>query len=174
MANIGRVLANKVGRAIFERYQPSIVIVDDTKANFGKVLLEHAKRCGYNRIDRIHYVRSAELDQLITPGKYDVIILDIKGVVHPDIAVDGLQLSELIRRSNSAYLALTSAHQYHLDKRTLQADRIIENRIMTAVDFVKLLDEITEELLERKIKFAKKLGLRAASFLLKKSVAASS
>lgn len=172
MVKIAKMLGSKIGRAIFRRYQPSFVIVDDVKTNFGPVLLRHASASGYQKIDRIYFVKSKELSRLVKPDGYDVIILDIKGVVDTSIAKDGLQLSELIRRTNSAYLALTSAHQYQLDKRTLSADRIIEDKIMTAVDFVKVLDEITEDLIERKLKLFRRFALKISLFAIKKTAAA--
>ena len=94
----------------------------------------------------------------------------VKGVVHEDIAKDGLQLAGLLRKRTSAYIAITSAHQYHLDKRVLDVDRILEDRIITSADFVSLLDDICANLSAVRWKFWRRVALRICMGIVRKGV----
>lgn len=158
---------NAIAGWLIDKCQPHVLIIDDEAANFPPGAIAAARIAGYRKIDRIYFVDDKALKKITEKDRYDVIILDIKGVVHQEIASDGLQLSGLLKKRTSAYLVITSAHQYHLDKRVLKVDRILEDRMLTSVDFISLLDEISSELSVARWKFLRRFGLKIAMAALR-------
>lgn len=158
----------------FERFFAlRIVIVDDTAAYFNEQMVNAASLRGLGRIERLFQVDSAVLESFLAKPP-DIIILDVKGTTLPDVAKDGLALAAYLSKSISSYIVVTSAHKYHLTNRVVGVDYILEQRLLTVVDFLKQLEKIRLDCLTRKKRFYQNIGLRLAISMGKLAVSPSS
>jgi hypothetical protein len=148
----------------------SICIVDDEDVYFNSNMLEAAKNTGFSKIDRYSKIDNSLLKFLqITP--YDIVILDVRGITEPDVAKDGMQVASLLTRTTSSYVVITSAHQFHLVNSMTKVDYIMENKLLTTVDFIDELIEIVDDFLSKKSSFYKNILFRFGFLILKKSIA---
>lgn len=158
-----------IGKQMMKWGKYKICIVDDEDIYFNRKMLNIAKESGFTFIDRYRVVDN-DLHRKILKDEYDLIILDVKGSTDNKVAKDGINLASSLNGKISAFIVLTSAHQFHLSNETIKADYIIENRNLTNVDFIEVLTDIVGQSLDKKIKFYKKLVFKTGFKLLKAQV----
>ncbi len=154
----------------FMRIWPiSILIVDDERAYFNPQMIKAARDAGFPKIRRLYKVDATILRELQTRPP-DIIVLDIRGVTTDDVAKDGLALADHLRKNTNSYIAVTSAHQYHLTNRITDVDYVIEDRLLTIVDFIEHLNTMSRDCLSRRKRFYQRIGLRMGLFFLRHSL----
>ena len=121
---------------------------------------------GFAGIERHTRVTPTLMDSWLSDTP-DIVILDIKGVTAPEVAKDGFGVATLLRRSTDAYVAVTSAHQFHLKNAQREFDYVIEARLLTAVDFVDELERIVDDYFCRKARFYRRVAFRVGRTLIK-------
>ncbi len=146
-----------------------ICIIDDEDIYFNKTMIRMAKEAGFVNIDRYSTVND-RLHKKILSDYYDLIILDVRGSTEPSVAKNGISLASSLSKRISSYIAITSAHQYHLSNETIKADYIIENRTLTNVDFIEVLHVMVADSLDRKVSFYKKILFKVGFALFKQSI----
>lgn len=153
----------QAGKWLMQKGRLKIVIADDEAAYFTPKMIAAARHAGYCGITRIMQINHAELQKLLQ-NPPDIIILDVGNVCPKDVAKDGIDLARVFSRDTSAMVVLTSAHKFHLRGAITHVDYIIENRKLTAVDFVNEIALIVDKYLAVKSKFYKavlfKIGVR--------------
>ena len=102
----------RLGRRLMRLGSIHIVIVDDEDSYFTPQMISLANAAGYKKIKRLNKVTNEELTSWIKLPP-DIIILDVKGIVDPFIAKDGIDVAARLSRETSAYIVITSAHQFH-------------------------------------------------------------
>jgi hypothetical protein len=145
-----------------------ICIVDDEEAYFNKDMLSIASNAGFKNIERFYKIDAKLFENLQTKPR-DIVILDIKNITSKDVAKDGLGVASALKRTTNSYIAITSAHQLHLSRKMIDVDYIIEDRLLTAVDFIDILIEITENYLEKKMAFYKKVIFKLGFKIVKQN-----
>lgn len=118
-----------------------IVVVDDDKESFP---VEELKESGYT-IDWWDQVDSARLHRLES-GAFDIIVLDIQGIVAPHLSdtADGLGVLKRIKEVNANQVVVAfSGQTYHLDKMPFYklADDTMSKPI-TTIKGKEVLDEL--------------------------------
>lgn len=149
-------LKTALGRLLMRLGKINICIIDDEEIYFNENLLAMARENGFSNIER-HYNLDLTLFADLQKSCRDIVILDIRGVTSPDVAKDGLHAASSLVRNTSSYIVVTSAHQYHLTNRITEIDYVIEDRLLTAVDFLEELTLIVEDYLSKKTSFYKKM-----------------
>lgn len=149
----------KAGKWLMKFGSLRIVIADDEDTYFNPQMLALAEASGYEGIERISLIDAEYLKELLSTPP-DIIILDVKGVCTPDVAKDGIELANMLSRETSIMIVVTSAHKFHLRGSVASVDHIIEERKLTAVDFVDELSVIVNKLLSEKARFYKHLSFR--------------
>lgn len=146
-----------------------ICIIDDEEAYFTPQMIELANSVGFNLIERFFKVDRDLMKNLIDSPR-DIVILDIKGISAPTVASDGMKIGKLIYDQTRSFVVLTSAHKFHLSEHHKSYDYVIQDRVLTAIDFIEELNHITERYLQYKIKFFKKIVFRVGYQIAKKSI----
>ncbi len=131
-------------------------------------MLEMAKAAGFPSIKR-YYLVDEKLFKRLHKSPPDVLILDIKNITIPKIGKDGFAFASSMYKKTNAYIAITSAHKYFLREFHKDFDYIIQERLLTGMDFIEELNKIAEDLIKRKIAFYKKILFKIGFFLVKKS-----
>ena len=162
-------LKSRVGRWLMGLNCISICIIDDESIYFNNDLIALAKINGFKNIERYHQVNKTLMQQLQENAR-DIIILDVQGVTTPDVAKDGLHLASSLARTTNTYIAITSAHKFHLTNRITEVDYVIEDRLLTAVDFLNELTNIVENYLEKKSNFYKNIVFKIGFSLTKQNL----
>lgn len=155
---------SKAASILAQYAQLEIVIVDDNSSYFDDAMVKAAKTHGLGRIKRLYQVDRVVLNQLVQ-NPPDVVILDVKGTTSADVAKDGLELAAHLFKTTSSYIVVTSAHKHHLSNRTAAVDYVMEQRLLTVVDFLHELRQIRDDCMSRKKRFYQNIGLRAAMLL---------
>jgi len=163
-------LKNQVGRWLMGLDGVTICIIDDEEIYFNDDLLRLAKENGFKNIERHHLVDKKLLQDLQEKPR-DIIVLDVQGTTSPDVAKDGLHLASSLVKTTNTYVAITSAHKFHLTNRITEVDYVIEDRLLTAVDFLNELTNIVEDYLEKKSSFYKKVVFKAGFALARQGIA---
>lgn len=154
------------------KFQPlKITIIDDGHDYFSQDMLRIAKASGIRNITRLYKINSKILEDLLKDPQ-DIIILDIKGIVEDNSAKDGFDIAKILSEQTSSYVVITSAHQYKLRNRITICDYIIDDRLLTPVDFVSEMNFIINDMFERKKKFYSKIVFKIGFKILKKSLIA--
>lgn len=148
------------GKWLMQLRKLRILIADDEATYFNPQMLALANAAGYHGIERISTIDNECLKSIVS-NPPDIIILDVKGVCTPDVAKDGIELANLLSRETSIMVVITSAHKFHLRGSVVSVDHVIEERKLTAVDFVDELSTIVDKLLCEKVRFYKHLTFRA-------------
>lgn len=157
---------HRLGRFLMGLQPLKIVIVDDVEAYFNKDMLDLVKRSGLSKIERLYFIDKPALKKLLdTPP--DIIILDIKGIVSNEIAKDGFDIARTMMKETDCYVVVTSAHRFRLKNQNSEYDYIINERLLTAVDFLDELRFIINDLLEKKINWYKKIIFRLGYGIIK-------
>lgn len=163
---------HKLGQWLLRRGKFTVCIIDDEEAFFTPEMVNIASRSGFDLIERHTSCDQNLLEDLIANPR-DVLILDVKGIVAPPVAQDGLALAEYIYKHTPTYVALTSAHSFQMGEFHKNYDRLISDRFLTALDFVSVLNSILDDYLNRKASFYKRISLRVGTFIIRKSALAS-
>lgn len=150
---------SRLGRFLKSLSSLRIVIIDDEKAYFNDQMLSLARSIGYRQIDR-YYTIDTELLQNLLQHPPEIVILDVKGVANPDVASDGFAVASQLHRHTPTFIVMTSAHKFHLKNAASVYDYVLENRLLTAVDFVEEIENIVSAYLETKARFFRHLSLR--------------
>tara|TARA_E500000305_G_scaffold90968_1_gene78555 strand:- start:1220 stop:1723 length:504 start_codon:yes stop_codon:yes gene_type:complete len=160
-------IINGLGRFLMKVNALSICIVDDEEIYFNKNMLITAENTGFKCIERYQKI-DRDLFNRLQEKPYDIVILDIKGITDPDIAKDGMQVASLLNRTTNSYIAITSAHQFHLVNEMTNVDYVIENKLLTSADFIDELIEIVDDFIGKKSTFYKNVLFKAGFSMLKK------
>lgn len=157
----------RTGKRLMRLGKLRICIVDDQPTYFNDQMVRIARASGFVNIER-HYIVDNQLlsDLVATPP--DIIILDIKGVTDGEVAKNGWGIAKIMFDKTNAYVVVTSAHQFYLHETHRSYDYLIEQRFLTAVDFVEELTAITERYLHAKVQFWAKPVFRLGFALVKK------
>lgn len=162
-------LTTQIGRWLMALDSPRICIIDDEEIYFNDSLLSLARKNGFQHIERYHIVNSELLKTLLEDPR-DIIILDVQGVTTPDVAKDGLHLASSLTKKTNSYVVITSAHKFHLTNRVTDVDYIIEDRLLTAVDFMSELTNIVEDYLTKKSSFYRKVAFKVGLSIAKQGI----
>lgn len=162
-------LKSVLGRFLMGLSAIKICIVDDEKAYFNENLLKLAHENGFTNIERYFKIDSDLFEDLHSSPR-DIVILDIQGVTVPEVAKDGLHVASHLIKHTHTYVVVTSAHQFHLTNQLAHVDYVIEDRLLTAVDFLNELNLIVEDYLYKKTSFYKKIIFRTGYRLAKQGV----
>ncbi len=162
---------NKFGKFLMIKNALSICIVDDEDAYFNPEMLNYAKAAGFPEISRYSIIDLDLFDKMIN-NPYDIVILDIKGIAHPDLAPDGFTVARLLFEKTNSYIVITSAHKFHLHQYHQKFDYMIPQRLLTIVDFIDELNKIVTDYARLKLKFYKKIGFKIGFKLVKASISA--
>ena len=159
----------KTGKMLMRFNKLRICIVDDEAAYFTPEMLSLASTVGFTHIERYYRVNKDLLNKLLQFPP-DIVILDIKGVVDSDVAKDGFGIAKVLYEQTAAYVVITSAHKFHLHEYHQKYDYVLENRLLTAVDFIDELRKIIERYLSEKLRFYRKILYRIGYSFAKKSI----
>lgn len=162
-------LNQSLGKFLMRISSIKICIVDDEEIYFDKQMIELAKLNGFKNIERYTKIDS-DLFEDLQKSPRDIVILDIQGITSPEVAKDGLQIASSLSKNTSSYIVVTSAHQFHLSNKLTKVDYVIEDRLLTQVDFLDTLIQITEDYLEKKTTFYKKVAFKVGFGLVKQGV----
>jgi len=157
-----------LGKKLISIDAPRICIVDDEDIYFNKEMINVVKNTGLKNIER-HKKIDIYLLNRMQKKPFDIVILDIRGIIDPSIAKDGMQIASLLSRTTNSYIVIVSAHQFHLVNEMTKVDYIIENKLMTAVDFLDEVFEILSDYLSKKTSSYKKIILKAGLSALKRA-----
>ena len=163
-------IKSTLGRILMKLGGLKICIIDDENIYFNEGLLNLARENGFKNIER-HYQVDSNLFKDLQKSPRDIVILDIQGVTTPDVAKDGLYLASSLVKNTNSYIVITSAHQFHLTNRITEVDYVIEDRLLTAVDFLEVLTEIVEDYLSKKTSFYSKIIFKVGFGLAKQGLA---
>lgn len=158
---------HKVGRFLMKLQPLKLVVIDDVESYFNKNMLDLANTMGFSKIERLYYIDKKILQRLLVSPP-DIIILDIKGIVNSEIGKDGFDIARTMMRETNTYVVVTSAHRYKLKNENSEYDYIINNRLLTAVDFLEELHSIVSDAFELKINWYKNIAFRIGFGLIKK------
>lgn len=162
-------VVNGVGKALMAIGGFRICIIDDEEAYFDDNMLDVARNAGFKNIER-YYKIDENLFKDLQESPRDLVILDVQGIVDPGIAKDGVYIASTLVKNTPSFVAITSAHQYHLTNKMMDVDYVIENRILTIVDFLDILHDMVAHCLDNKLAFYRKLVFKAGYSLTKSSV----
>ena len=76
----------------------------------------------------------------------------------------------LLYEQTNAFVVITSAHKFHLHEYHRSYDYVMQERLLTAIDFIDELWKIVEDYLTRKTKFFRKLVFKIGYKIAKKSM----
>lgn len=142
-----------------------IIIIDDVKTYFNESMLSLAKSKGNVTIERYFKCDSTLLESLVSNPR-DILIVDIKGTIDTSIGKDGFDIARHVFNNTNTFVAITSAHKFHLKNRENYGDYILSERLMTPVDFNEELNIIIERYLEKKTKIYQKLFFKIGAKLI--------
>ena len=149
----------RLGRKLMSAGNLRICVVDDQGTYFNENMLAVARAAGFSHIERYYLIDNQRLRKLLHSPP-DIIILDIKGIADKGVAKDGFGIAKLMFDKTSTYVVITSAHKWYLHETHKDYDYVIEERFLTAVDFVDELQRITERYLASKVRFWRKVVFR--------------
>jgi hypothetical protein len=159
----------RLGRKLMRAGNLRICVVDDQQTYFNENMLAVARAAGFSHIERYYLIDGLRLRKLLDSPP-DIIILDIKGITDKSVAKDGFGIAKLMFDQTNAYVVITSAHKWYLHETHKDYDYVIEERFLTAVDFVEELQRITERYLASKVRFWRKVVFRIGLSLAKRAL----
>lgn len=157
------------GKLLMRMGKLRICIFDDEASYFTPQMLRLAEHAGFMGIERYYKIDRKVLGDLLKHPP-DIVILDIKGITTPDVAKDGFHIAKLLYEQTKAYVVITSAHKFHLHEYHRSYDYVLEERLLTAVDFIDELRNIIEEYLKGKIRFYRKVTFRIGYKIVKRDL----
>lgn len=163
---------SKIGQALMKLSPIKVVIIDDVATYFNEQMLSVASAKGNITFER-YSICDANLLKSLVANPRDILIVDIKGTVSPEIGKDGFDVAKHVYSNSNTFVATTSAHKYHLKNRTNYGDYVMEDRIMTPIDFTEELNSMIETCLKNKRKIYQKVGYRIGKKIFKYGVSQS-
>ncbi len=166
---MGKGVLNSFGKGLMKLTPIKVIIIDDVATYFNEQMLSIASANGNLTFER-HKKCDATLLKSLVANPRDILIVDIKGTTTPDIGKDGFDIARHVFENTNTFVAITSAHKYHLKNQKEYGDYIIEDRLLTPIDFTNEINHIIDILLKRKIRIYKKLTYRIGKSLIKKAL----
>jgi len=146
-----------------------VIIIDDVETYFNEQMLSVASAKGNITFERYAKCDTYLLKSMVANPR-DILIVDIKGTASPEIGKDGFDIAKHIYQNSNTFVATTSAHKYHLKNRTNYGDYVMEDRLMTPIDFTEELNSMIEICLKNKRKLYQKVGYRIGKKIFKYGV----
>jgi len=159
-------IIGKIGNGLMKLSPIKVIIIDDVESYFNEQMLSIAGASGTISFERYPICDSNLLKSLISNPR-DILIIDIKGTASSDIGKDGFDIAKHVFQNSPTYVAVTSAHKYHLKNRTNYGDYIMEDRLLTPIDFTEELNSMIDNYLRKKKKIYQKIGFRLGKYFLK-------
>jgi hypothetical protein len=159
-------LFGKIGLLVMKLSPIKVIIIDDVDTYFNEQMLSIASANGTITFERYTQCDSNLLKSLVSNPR-DILIIDIKGTVSGDIGKDGFDVAKHVFLNTQTYVAVTSAHKYHLRNRTNYGDYVMEDRLLTPIDFTEELNSMIDKYLKKKISIYQKIGFRFGKYLFK-------
>ncbi len=157
------------GKLLMKLGKLRICIIDDEAGNFNPQMLQLASDAGFKHVERYHKIDKVLLSNLLKSPP-DIIILDIKNVTTSDVAKDGFGVAKVLYEQTNTFIVITSAHKFHLHEYHKSYDYVMQQRLLTAVDFLDELNKIIEIYLSNKIRFYQKAVFRLGYAVAKKAL----
>jgi len=155
-----------IGKSLMKLNPIKIIIIDDVSTYFNEQMLSIASANGNITFERYSKCDSTLLKSLVTNPR-DILIMDIKGTVTKDIGKDGFDVVTHISNNTTTYVAITSAHKYHLRNRSNYGDYVMSERLMTPIDFTEEINLIIDNYLKTKTKIYSKGAYKIGKILFK-------
>lgn len=162
-------LLNNLGKNLMKLSPVNIVIIDDVSTYFNEQMLSIASANGNISFERYSKCDSILLKSLVTNPR-DVLIMDIKGTVSKDIGKDGFDVVSHIIKNTTTFVVITSAHKYQLRNRSNEVDYVIEDRLLTPLDFSEEMNIIIDKYLKIKTKIYRRLSYKVGKKLFRYGV----
>ncbi|MCL6267444.1 hypothetical protein [Flagellimonas myxillae] len=159
-------LISSLGKTLMRLQPLKVVIVDDVKTYFNEQMLNLAMANGNLKIER-YYKCDQNLLNSFANVERDIIILDIKGTIDKNLGNDGFDIARYLANNTNTFIVITSAHKYHLKNQNNFGDYVLEERLLTPIDFVEELNHIINLYLKNKIGFYKKGIYRVGKYVYK-------
>jgi hypothetical protein len=159
-------IIGKIGSSVMKIWPLKVIIIDDVDTYFNEQMLSIAGANGRILFERYSICDGALLKNLVENPR-DILIIDIKGTVTSELGKDGFDVAQHVYSNTSTFVAVTSAHKYHLKNKASYGDYIIQERLLTPIDFVEELNLMIEKYLKTKVALYQKIGFRAGKYLLK-------
>lgn len=163
-------LLNSIGRGFMKLSPINVIIIDDVSTYFNPEMLSITSAKGNISFERYSKCDSVLLKSMVSNSR-DILIMDIKGTVTKDIGKDGFDVASHILANTKTFVVITSAHKHQLKNRSIQIDHVIEDRLLTPLDFAEEMEIIISKYLKRKSSFYSKLGYRIGIKLIRYGVA---
>lgn len=164
-------ILNSLGKILMKLSPVKIVIIDDVSTYFNEQMLSIASANGNITFERYNKCDSILLKSLVSNPR-DILIMDIKGTVSKDIGKDGFDVSSHIINNTSTFVAITSAHKFQLRNRSNQVDYVIEDRLLTPIDFSDEINIMIDKYLKTKIKVYGKISYKLGKALFRYGLSA--
>lgn len=161
---------HSLGKGLMKLSPIKIIIIDDVATYFNEQMLSVAGANGNVSFERYKKCDATLLKSLVSNPR-DILIMDIKGTVTKDIGKDGFDVTKHIFENTNTFVVITSAHKHHLKNQSNYGDYIIEDRLLTPIDFSDEVNEIINIYLKRKISFYKKITYKLGKSMIKKNLA---
>jgi hypothetical protein len=159
----------RIGQQLTRISPLRICIIDDEETYFNEMMLKAAAAAGFPNIER-HYKVDMKLFTELMEKPPDIIILDIRGITDDNVGSDGWDIAMALYNKSNCYVVITSAHSYQIGHSHKYYDYQINNRLLTAVDFINELHKIIDDYINIKIRFYKKIMFKFGYHLVKKAL----
>lgn len=159
-------VVGKLGLGLMKLNPIRVIIIDDVETYFNHQMLSIAGANGTISFERYNLCDVNLLNSMVSNPR-DILIIDIKGTVSADIGKDGFDIAKHIFQNTTTFVAVTSAHKYHLKNRTNYGDYIMEDRLLTPVDFTEELNSMVGQYLKKKKRIYQKIGFRLGKYMFK-------
>lgn len=157
---------NRFGKNLMKLAPVNVIIIDDVSTYFNEQMLSVASANGNISFERHSKCDSILLKSLVTNPR-DILIMDIKGTVHKDIGKDGFDVVDHKIKNTTTFVAITSAHKYQLKNRLNEVDYVIEDRLLTPIDFSDEMNIMIDKYLKIKTKIFGKLSYKVGKKIFK-------
>ena len=160
---------NNFGKGLMKLSPLKVIIIDDVETYFNEQMLSIASANGNITFERYKKCDATLLKSMVANPR-DILIMDIKGTTAKEIGKDGFDVAKHVFENTSTFVAITSAHKFHLKNQKNYGDYIIEERLMAPIDFVEELNHMIEILLKNKYSLYKKGLYRIGKYFLNGSI----
>jgi len=159
-------IIGKIGQGLMKLSPIKVIIIDDVETYFNEQMLSIAGAKGTISFER-YYICDVNLLKSLISNPRDILIIDVKGTVSEEVGKDGFDVAKHVYQNSPTYVAVTSAHKYHLKNRTNYGDYVMEDRLLTPVDFTEEINSMIDNYLKKKKKVYQKIGFRIGKYLFK-------
>ena len=162
---------NSLGKGLMKLSPIKIIIIDDVATYFNEQMLSIASSSGNISFERYKKCDATLLKSLVSNPR-DILIMDIKGTVTKDIGKDGFDVAKYVYENTNTFVTITSAHKYHLKNQNNYGDYILEDRLLTPIDFSDEINNIIDIYLKKKTSFYKKTIYKLGKSIVRKKLLA--